>query len=313
MNRWRGLLVRALSLSSALSCASNPEQGAPALQRVTLPAGLVARVGNDDIASSTVARIAQAQGVPPAVARDHAISDARFAAGARFAFEGGSIVPVLERAALSRALLQGFEADALARGPASDAEVAELSAQRWQDFDRPETVRTTHAVAMVEKPEQDAPARALSLRILEAVRGTTDPNEFMRLAQAVPPEGIQVRAERLPPVTRDGRLYFPENAPPSAASQRLDPDFAAGAFALSAGKIGGPIKSAFGYHIILCEARLPELRVPLEQRRQVMAEEVVKGRAERAKQELLQRLTRSTPIAVPRSAEDLTARVRVTE
>jgi PPIC-type PPIASE domain len=315
MNRRRGVLVCALSLSWALplSCASNAEHAAPILQRVKLSAGLAARVGSDDIAIGTVTRIAQAQRVSPSAARDRAISDAQFAAGARLAFEGSSTVPVLERAAWARALLEGFQAEAAARGPATDAEVAELTARRWQDFDRPESVRTTHAVAMVEKPEQDAPAHALALRILGAVHGTTDPKEFIRLAQAVPHEGLQVRAERLPPVTRDGRLYFPENAPPNAAGQRLDADFSAGAFALPAGKISEPIKSAFGYHIILCEARLPELHVPLEQRRRLMADEFAKGRAERAKQELLERLSHSTPIAVARSAEDLTARVRVAE
>jgi hypothetical protein len=191
--------------------------------------------------------------------------------------------------------------------------VAQLTELRWQDFDRPETTRTTHAVAQVQKPEQDAPARALAQRIFEAVRGTTDPQEFIRRAQAVPHEGIEVRAERLPPVTRDGRLYFPDGAPAGASGQRLDADFSAGAFAVPVGKISEPVKSSFGYHVVLCEARLPERRVPLEQRRVLMADEVTKGRAERIKQGLLERLSRTTAVAVARSAEDLTARVRVTE
>jgi hypothetical protein len=312
MNQRRVLLVSALSLSSALFCTSNAKQGVPAPQRVKLPAGLAARVGSDDIAIDTLARIAAAQRVPPALARDRAVSDAQFAAGARFAFEGGSIVPVLERAAWSRALLQALQAESAARGPASDAEVATLTALRWQDFDRPETVRTTHAVVMVEKPTQDTRARALALGILEAVRGTTDPNEFMRLAQGVPHEGLDVRAERLPPITRDGRIYSTDNAPRSAAN-RMDADFSAGAFAVPVGKISEPVKSVFGYHIILCEERLPELRLPLEQRRLLLADEIAKGRAERAKQELLERLSGATPVAIARSVEDLTARVRAAE
>lgn len=302
-----------LLLFSALRCAPNSEQHAPASRHLQLPPGLAARVGTDDIATSTVLRIAAAQRLPPPTACERAITDAQFAAGARFAFEGGSIVPVLERAAWSRALLQGLQADAAARGPATDAEVSVLTELRWREFDRPETVRTTHAVARVEKPEQDAAARALALRIFEAVRGTTDPDEFIRLAQAVPHDGLDVRAERLPPITRDGRIYDPSSASSSSANQRMDPDFSAGAFAVPTGKTSEPVKSSFGYHVILCEARLPELRVPLEERRRVLADEVVKGRAERAKQELLERLSRSTPIAVARSAEALTASVRVAE
>jgi hypothetical protein len=309
----RRALICVPLLGSAPSCASNAERRAPGPQRVKLAAGLAARVGSDDIALVTVTTIAQTQRVSLAVAREHAISDAQFAAGARLAFEGGSTLHVLERAAYARALLQGLQREATARGPATDAEVSELTALRWQEFDRPETVRTTHAVAMVEKPEQDGAARALALRILEAVRSTTDPAQFIGLAQAVPHDGLQVRAERLPPVTRDGRLYFPDGAPPNGASQRLDAAFSAGAFVLAAGKISDPVKSVFGYHIILCEARLPELRVPLEQRRRLLADEVAKGRAERSKHELLDRLMRSTPVSVARPAEDLTARVRVAE
>ena len=313
MKRHWGLLLGALSLPSALSCSANQEQAAPSERHVKLPAGLAAQVGGSDIAIDTVARIAHAQRIPPAAARDFALSDARYAAGARVALEGSDVVPVLERAAWSRALLERFQTDAAAAGPPSDAEVAQLTELRWQDLDRPETVRTTHAVAQVQKPEQDAPARALAQRILEAVRGTTDPQEFIRLAQAVPHEGLELHAERLPPVTRDGRLYYPDGAPAGAAGQRLDADFSAGAFAVPVGKISELVKSSFGYHIILCEARLPELRVPLEQRRALLADEVAKGRAEREKQELLERLSRTTAVAVARSAEDLTARVRVTE
>jgi PPIC-type PPIASE domain len=174
-------------------------------------------------------------------------------------------------------------------------------------------VRTVHAVAIVSKPEQDAPARAIAQHIYEAVRGVSDPQEFIRLAQAVPHEGLDVRAERLPALTRDGRSYYPEGAPPELANQRFDKGFAEAAYALAVGQISGATKSIFGYHVILCEARLPEKRVPLEERRTLLGDEVLKGRAERSKQELLGRLSSSTPIMITRSVEDLTARVQVTE
>lgn len=309
---WRRAAV-CWAAASALSCSGTADSAAPAAERVRLPAGLAARVGTDDIALSTVAAIARAQSVALPVARERAARDAVFAAGARSAFAGGPIVPTIERAAWARALLERFKADAVARGPASDAEVSELTALRWQDFDRPETVRTTHAVAVVEKPEQDAPARAIAQRLYDAVRGVSDAQEFIRLAEAVPHEGVDVRAERLPAVTRDGRSYYPEGAPPERANQRLDQDFAAAAHTLAVGQISSPSKSAYGYHVILCEARLPGKNVPLEERRALFGDEVLKGRAERAKQELLARLSSSTPILIARSVEDLTARVQVIE
>ena len=294
-------------------CSSSHDSARPVATRVHLPAGLVAKVGPDEIALSTVVGIARAQQITLPVARDLAARDAAFALDARAVFAGGSLVPVVERAALARALMERFKADASALGPASDAEVAELSAPRWQDFDRPETVRTTHAVAIIAKPEQDEAARAIAQHLFEAVRGVSDPEQFIRLAQAVPHEGIDVRVERLPAVTSDGRVYYREGAPPERANQRFDKDFAQAAHRLAVGAISEPTKSIFGYHVILCEARLPEQRVPLEERRHLLADEVQKARAERSKQELLGRLTSTTAIAVTRSVDDLTAQVRVTE
>ncbi len=213
------------------------ESALPAPQRVQLPAGLAAKVGADEIALSTVASIARAQGLTLPAARELAARDAAFAAGARSAFAGGWIVPVVERGAWARALLETFKAEAAMRGPATDAEVTELTALRWQDFDRPETVRVAHAVAIVSKPEQDAAASAIAQRIYDAVRGTSDPQEFIRLAQAVPHPDVDVRAERLPALTRDGLSYYPEGAPPERAGQRFDKDFAEAAHALAVGQI----------------------------------------------------------------------------
>ena len=296
----------------AFGCSGPVDGAAPVAQRVHLPAGLAARVGTDEIALSTVTAIARAQHLALPAARELAARDAVLAAGAREAFAGGAIIPVVERGAHARALLETFKAEAAARGPATDAEVTELSALRWQEFDRPQTVRVTHAVAIVTKPEQDAPARAIAERIFEAVRGVRDPEEFIRLAQAVPHVGVEVRAERLPAVTRDGRTYYPEGAPPEIANQRFDEDFAKAGHALAVGQISEPAKSVFGYHVILCEARLPEKRVPFEERRALLADEVQKARAERSKQDLLVGLSSTTSILITRSVEDLTARVQVT-
>lgn len=306
-------LCAAAFAGSVVACSADAPPP-PVATRVHLPPGLAAKVGAEEIALSTVAGIARAQNVPLSVARDRAASDAAFALDARVAFAGGPLIAVVERAAQARALLEAFKAEAAALGPASDAEVTELSALRWQDFDRPETVRTTHAVAIVTKPEQDQAARAIAQHLYEAVRDVgNDPQEFIRRAQAVAHDGVEVRAERLPPVTIDGRLYYPEGAPPERANQRFDKDFAEAAHRLAVGAVSQPEKSIFGYHVILCEARLPEHRVPLEERRSLLASEVQKSRAERSKQELLARLSSSTAIAIVRAVDELTAQVQVTE
>ncbi len=134
----------------------------------------------------------------------------------------------------------------------------------------------------------------------------------MRLANAVNHAGLELRAERLPAMTADGRAYFPEGAA-EAGSPSFDPQFAKAAFALAAGSVSAPIKTPFGYHVILCEARLPEQRVPFDVRRRVMRGEILKQRAERAKDELLAELNRSNAIQRARAIDDLTAQVKVAE
>jgi PPIC-type PPIASE domain len=311
MNRLWGLSCWA-SLS-ALACSSDRSTAPASLRQTRLPASLSARVGPEDISIRTVSRITQAQGISATLARDRAVRDTLFAQGARARFVGGSLVSVVERAAWARALLEGLKAEALGHGPATDAEVVELSALRWQEFDRPDAVRTTHAVALVARPESDAPARAMAQRIWAVVHGVSEAQEFVRLAQSIPHDGVEVRVESLPAITSDGRSYYPEKPPPDAAQQRFDPDYARAAGLLAVGQTSEPVKSAFGYHVIFCEARLPGMHVPLEERRALLNDEVIKGRAERLKQELLARLSGAAPIQVVRSVEDLTGRVSLAE
>jgi hypothetical protein len=305
--------VRAVALCCAwlVGCARTSDE-VPTSRHERLPQGVVARVASEEISLETVQRIARAQGVTPEIARDRAVSDARSAAEARAIFRGREVLPVLERAATARALLEALKQEALAKGPATDAEVAEQTALRWREFDRPEAARTAHAVALVDKNNDEAKARAVAQDIYDAVRGAKTSEDFLRLAQAVPHGSVEVRTERLPAVTADGRVYDPDK-PAATSEQMLDLDFAKAAIALGAGQISAPTKSRFGYHVIFCEARLPELRVPLEERRQLMHDEVIKARAERAKQELLARLSAAAPIPISRAVDDLTSLIRIEE
>jgi peptidyl-prolyl cis-trans isomerase C len=296
----------------ALIACSKAPRAKHSVSHGRLPQGIVARVGPDDISIDTVGRIARAEGITVAAAREHALSDALFAADAKSVFRGRDLLPVLERSAYARSLLDGMKRDALALGPATDAEVATLTEQRWRELDRPEAARTTHAIALVEKPADDAAARAIAQRIFDAVRGTRSAAEFLRLAQGVPADAVKVQVQRLPAVTGDGRVFDPDN-PGAGSDQMFDPDFAKAALKLAVGEISEPTKSRFGYHVIFCEERLPEHRVPLEERRALLYDEAIKHRAERAKEELLARLSAAQSFQVSRAVDDLTSRVQVKE
>jgi parvulin-like peptidyl-prolyl isomerase len=71
------------------------------------------------------------------------------------------------------------------------------------------------------------------------------------------------------------------------------------------------VKSSFGYHVIRLDERYPEHRVPLEERRSLLAPEIQSHRAKLELDALMARLRAQTAVATERAAEALTALVRV--
>ena len=260
----------------------------------------------------TVRRIARAEHVTLREARNLAVQDALFAAGARARLRSTGRVGLTEDTVLARRMLEQLKAQAIAQGPPSDAEVARLTRRHWYELDRPSSARTTHAVVLVKKPADDAPAKALAHRILQAVDGAHDAAAFKKQVESVPTGGLEVKVETLPPVSADGRVIPDEPPAPGAKPDRFDKQFAAAANAIeSVGGHSPVVHSRFGYHVILLDKRLPAKRMPLEERRKKLADETIDDRAKAAEQALLERLRASTPVEVVRSFDDLTSRVRV--
>jgi hypothetical protein len=297
--------ARALVVAACLSCSGEPR---PVATRAALPPGVVASVGGDLIHAETVARIASAQGIDRSAARDLAVRDAVFAAALRADPQRSASVAVAERAALGRALFEVLEKQAEDLGPIGDTELLELATERWTELDRPPSVRTAHAVVLVKKPEDSAPARAFAERLLPAVRGAASTEEFLSRARSVPATPpLEIVAEELSPVTEDGRMWDPR-ARPGTKFGTVDRDYARAANALASPGDQSPIvKSAFGYHVILLEERIPEKRTTLDERRTLVGAEVVTRRARKLLEKALERLRESTPLEVERTAEGLTA------
>jgi hypothetical protein len=312
MRRGRGLGARAtlaLVLAASSSCA---QRGTPELEHGTLPPGVAAVVGDERVATATVARIAQAAAISLQEARRRAIDDALYASFVRADPESRARVNVAERGALAREVLEGLRDRAHALGPPTDDEVSALTAERWPELDRPASVRTTHAIVLVRKPSEDAPAHALAAALATALAATHGTDEFLERARAFPHSGLEIRAERLPPVTTDGRLWDPDEASPQPLDGSLDADFTRAANTLGApGDQSGVVKSAFGYHVIRLEQRYPELRIPFERRRELLADEIYMRRAKRELDALSERLRAATPVRTDRAVEALTALVPV--
>ena len=288
----------------ALACST--ESAPVTVSKKMLPPGVAASVGTELVEVGTVARIASARGVPAAAARELAIRDALFSAAARASPEYADAVLVAERSNLGRALLELFERQAESGGPPSDAEVNELTAERWTELARPESVRTTHAVVIVEKPEQDIPARSLAEKLAVELRGIGTSAEFVARAQAFPAAPLRIVAERLGPVTPDGRMWE-FNARPGTKYPTLDAAYTKAATALQKpGDQSALVKSSFGYHVILLEERIPAVQPSLEERRALLRTEIVSRRAKKLSDDALARLRHTTPFEVMRAADSLT-------
>jgi hypothetical protein len=300
-----------LVLLIALGCSGQTAPPAPATS--SLPDGIAARVGAQLVSAGTVERIMAARGVAPRAAAELAISDALFAEGARAKLSLGSTRSI-ERAALARGLLEQLVRAAAQAGAPTQAELAEVLRERWVDLDRPVAVRTTHAVVLNDKPERDAAARLQAEKLAQALRSATTDEELVRLAKDFKPEnGFEVRAEQLPFVTVDGRIFQRADAGFKPRPGSFDTDFARGANALQQpGDLSPLVKSGFGYHVIRLDERAPAVTVPPAELAARLAPEVMARRAGRARRELLEKLRPASAIQLERAVDDLVGRVSLT-
>jgi hypothetical protein len=300
------LFGRAVSILTCAVCAlgcsgsnapSGPSQG-------KLERGVVARVGPTNLTRELVAEIARAQDVDFATARQRAISDTLFALEAGKRFQTTGPPEVAERVALARAMFEDFTRAAVEQGPVTTQEIETLAKKRWQDFDRPEAARVTHAVALVEPGKDPAPARKLAQQLAEKLAGITDPKKFITTALAFPARRPGIQAEQLPPCTSDGRVVGGE---PGAT---FDPRFAHAANLLrEPGEQSPVIESSFGFHVILLEERLPEKRLGFEERRAALSGDVITNRAQKLSQKALAGLRKGTAVEVARNSLELMGQV----
>ena len=293
-----------LVLGCGRGSAPNPGSSA-------LPPGAVGRAGSELVSAKTVSRIEAGQGVAPREALDLALSDALLAHAARSQLTTPA-TRSLERAASARALLEQLLHDAELAGPPTPQELSEVLRDRWPDFNRPDAVRTTHAVVMNNQPERDAAARAVADQLAAALAFATSSEQLIQIAEAFPSQGFSVRAESLPFVTSDGRVLLRRETGFVADRGTFDADFAHAASAIALpGELSGVVKSGFGYHVIRLDERALGMSFPEAELPSLLGAEVLQRRAKRARRELLTRIKATTVVQIDRAADDLTGRVEV--
>jgi hypothetical protein len=315
----RSAWLLVLALGSLGGCGHRDDPAA--VSRGPLPVGVVARVGGQAIDVAEVARIARAQGVGAAEARDIAVRDTLLAREA--AARGLSDTPEVrlsQEGEMARRVLQRILAEARATPP-TDAELSEASARRWLEIDRPEGFRTVHAVVRYTDKDDEA-VKARGRALAEAIRAAVvpiseraatmpaiegmsmaaprtasqdDPDPlaaaFRVAATAVPAGGLQVVAESLPPVTAAGRLLIP-------GDERLEEGFARDAASLSArGALSPVVESPYGAHVIMLLERTPAIQLLGDARLARLRDDIVNERARAAEKRLLAGLKPQSSVA----------------
>ncbi len=304
--------ARLLTAAYLLGACSSPGEDARSQPRASssqLPAGVAARVGRELISSTSVSRIAVSQGISPAQALALAVGDALLAEEAR-AWAAAGTASSIDRAARARSLLEQLAREAARQGPPAEAEIAEVVRERWADIDRPDSVRTTHAVVINDTPDRAAAAHSVAEKVAAAVKSATNSEEFQRLAKEVPLEGFELRAEALPLVTPDGRslehrdgVFIPRGP--------FDPAFSRAANALTTpGQQRAIVETSFGFHVIRLEERVAGRVVPKAELPALLGPEVLTRRAARARHDLLEKLKQGAAIEVSRAFDELTARTK---
>jgi hypothetical protein len=107
---------------------------------------------------------------------------------------------------LARALVEHLGRKSLEARPASQAEIEHARQLRWEDIDRPRSVKTGYAYLPFAELSSGDAEFALMERAVEAVADLSEPKEFVPTIEAKLGEGHGLNFGMAPLLTPDGRV-----------------------------------------------------------------------------------------------------------
>lgn len=164
------------------------------------------------------------------------------------------------------------------------AQVTSTFQERKAGLDQEEEVEARHILVRAKEGEKD---EALKLRIQDIAKKTTAKN-FADMAKKFTEE----------PGGKDkgGSLgHFGRG--------RMVPEFEKVAFSLPVGKVSQPVKTDFGYHLILVESKKAKKEATLEQHKEALASELIRKTKGEAAKELTNNIANEAQAALAKNSE----------
>ena len=324
--------VAVFTAAAFVACGQRAKDARPPPPSLAASGDVIARVGGAPITKDIVVAIARERHVTPREALSLAIRDAVFADEAIDRGLDLSHGRDLD-AAMARAFAATFREQAKAQGPITEEEINDKTQAHYYWVARPESWVTVHALVVVPKDADDAKwqeAQKIATRIHDAAapgvaaqRDTwaatiqQDPlaDTFGRAASAIDKGGFDLKLEPLPGLAADAMTVQPEVVLGNTVTSRrdpFDPDFVKGAVALERrGDLSPPVRSAFGWHVILLIDRVPPSMLGLDERRALFADDIYDARAAKITADLFAKLRQESPSETVRNVDALLSLIHV--
>lgn len=288
-----GRLTWAVAVAAGLGCGTPGGGGSPRARGgpgATVGGTIVSTVDGWGIELAEVREVARDTGLSAreSLRRLQAEQLLMQEAARRGDLEGDAEVHEVARRAAVQALLDAEAAEV--EVPEDDVREA-YEAQRAR-FETKEQRRVLHVLAGAREgvaADVDARARAYVSAALPELRAATDFEAFTRAYSGRVVDGIQVAAELLPPLAREGRLVAPfEDAMFSLPEPGVVPE---------------PVRTIYGWHAIRVLEVTRGSLVPYETAAVTLREELTLERRTKHVEELMATLRKRYPVSIAPGAQ----------